>query len=224
MLKSSILAIAGAVAIGMYAARSAEAVDFSFIGNFSTDDEVQLFDFTADGTSNVTLRSYSYAGGINAEGVLIEPGGFDPILALFDDAGTLIHFQDDAAHDGFVVPSDPVTGSAYDVLFESILGPGNYTVAISQYYNFPIGPNLSNGFTEEGSGNFTSERFCGVPGGSFLDVNCNQRTNAWAFDIAGVEQASPNYSRIPEPSLSILSFLVIGTIAARGALKKRQVD
>jgi hypothetical protein len=58
---------------------SASAANFSFIGNLSNDDAVQEFTFEVEGTAReVTLRTWSYAGGTNAQGQAIANGGFDP--------------------------------------------------------------------------------------------------------------------------------------------------
>src|ERR1051325_2516446 len=71
-------------------------VGASFAGNFVHDDDVQQFNFTVGAASpNVILRAWSYAGGVNAAGQVIQRGGFDTILALFNSAGTLIGQNDD---------------------------------------------------------------------------------------------------------------------------------
>lgn len=62
---------------------------FSFNGNFTADDNVQLFNLSVGATSNVEFRTWSYAGGTNAAGQVIPEGGFDPILALFGSTGAL---------------------------------------------------------------------------------------------------------------------------------------
>jgi hypothetical protein len=87
--------------------------NFSFVGTLQTANEVLFFDFSVTSPSDVTLRSYSYAGGTNAQGQTIQSGGFDPILALFDAAGALIGQNDDG--DNGNVPIDPLTGVAFDV-------------------------------------------------------------------------------------------------------------
>ena len=75
---------------------SANATDFSFAGNFKHRNEVQELNFTVAGTAKeVVLRTWSFAGGTNAEGAVIEHGGFDPMVTLFDASGIRIGFSDD---------------------------------------------------------------------------------------------------------------------------------
>jgi hypothetical protein len=78
-------------------------MNFSFTGTFGADDDVQLFSFTTDGSSTVTLRSYSYAGGTQADGNVMSHGGFDPGMTLFDATGLRIGKDDDNDDDGEVV-------------------------------------------------------------------------------------------------------------------------
>jgi hypothetical protein len=116
-----------------FACSAANAANFSFIGSLSSPSEVQLFSFNIGSESAVTLRTLSFAGGLNAEGTLIAGGGFDPILTLFDSTGLLIAENDD--------------GDSLDpFLFLPSLAPGFYQVAVAVFANFATGPNLSNGF------------------------------------------------------------------------------
>src|SRR3954471_24963652 len=78
-------------ASGAYAA----PVNFSFTGMFSRDDDVQFFSLVVCAPSTVTLRSYSYAGGSQANGNVVLAGGFDPVVTVFNSAGQLIAEQDD---------------------------------------------------------------------------------------------------------------------------------
>jgi len=187
-------------------ATAAQASNFSFTGNFTQDDNVQLFNFSVGASSTVTLRAYSYAGGTNAAGQVIARGGFDTILALFDSTGLLVGQNDDG---GSNVPADPVTGAHYDTYLQLVLGTGNYTVAIMEYNNFANGPNLANGFVQQGNGNFTASFGC--PGAtSFADVTGSapgcQRDSHWAFDILNVGDATEVPS-VPEPT----SLVLLGT-------------
>lgn len=183
----------------------ASAANFSFQGSFTADDNVQLFNFTVGSTSTVTLQTWSYAGGVDAQGVTIPSGGFDPILALFDSNGVEINQNDDG--DGSV-PADPTTGEHYDTYLQSTLAPGTYTVSVMEYDNFANGPNLSNGFERTGQGDFTVG-FGGCTASAFCDVTGAARTANWEFDILNVNAASTPggpTSGVPEPS----SLLLIG--------------
>src|SRR4051794_23762944 len=94
----------------------ARAANFSFTGNFMNDDEVQIFNFSILDPADVTLRTLSYGGGTSANGNVITPGGFDPIITLFDDAGNFITDNDDDDDDNVIDAAlpDPVTGEAFD--------------------------------------------------------------------------------------------------------------
>jgi hypothetical protein len=195
------IAVLGAAALGAFlAAAPAQAANFSFRGNFTQDDNVQLFNFTVGAPSTVTLRTYSYAGGTQADGTVVARGGFDPILSLFNSAGSQINSNDDG---GSLVPADSVTGRTYDTFLQSILGVGNYTVAVSQYDN-RAGSNLSDAFSRAGQGNFTPALAGAIcTANKFCDVSSiaagNARTGAWAFDVLNVDQAST--PAIPTPAL-----------------------
>ena len=158
----------------------------SFQSQLTRDDQVQLFTFSLDAFSLVSVRTWSYAGGVNANGVPIARGGFDPVLSLFHGSGLLLARDDDNDFGlGYVLP-DRVTGNAWDAYLEIELDPGSYTVAISQYDNVALGPSLSDGFARAGEGNFT--------GGPFLDREGNPRSGRFALDI----------TVIPEPGTGVL--------------------
>jgi hypothetical protein len=176
---------------------SALAANFSFSGNLAGDNDVQLFSFTLAAPSDVTLRTWSYAGGTNAAGDLIAAGGFDPIVSLFDGAGSPAILID-ANDDGFGVPVDPGTGNAYDSLLERfMLLAGTYTVALSQSNNFANGPTLGDGFLGAGNSNFDG------------------RTSAWALDILGADSAG-----LPLPGTLALTML---GLAAAGVTRRRLI-
>lgn len=163
---------------------TASAANFSFIGNLSQGNAVQEFNFQVEGAAReVTLRTWSYAGGTNAQGTVIERGGFDPIVSLYNSStGALISYNDDS---GLVV--DPVSGLPYDSLLAANLSAANYTATVTQFSSFPVGSFLTDGFQG------TSESF-------------GSRTSQWALDILKVEDATLGASYvsavtppIPEP-------------------------
>lgn len=193
------------LSIGM-AAVSAQAspVNFSFEGSFNKDNDVQLFTFTANGSSTVRLISYSYGGGLLANGHAVAAGGFDPILAVFNASGLLVGQNDDAVSStpgscggGVVTPSG---GREWDTCFELALAAGQYTVSVMQYDNFANGPWLSSGFRFDADPNFR--------GGNF-----NGRDAHWAFDILNVESAGQQ--GVPEPGSLALAGLGLGMLALR---------
>lgn len=192
-----------ATALTLSVAGAAQALDFSFRGTFAKDNDVQLFNFTVGGSSEVTLKTLSYAGGTQADGTVVARGGFDPILSLFDGSGNFITRNDDG---GSQVPADAITGLRYDTFLQQLLNPGIYTVAVSQYNNFARGNNLSDGFIHDSEPNFA---------GGF-----NSRTNAWAFDVLNVDQATvPNPTPVPTPAL-LPGLVGLGL----GVLRKRKAE
>lgn len=199
-----------AVATALVAAAPAVATpppppltNFSFAGTLPNANSVKFFDFTVASTSTVTLRSWSYAGGVNAAGTSITSGGFDPMLTLFAmPSGAYVYDQDDADDDGEIVPVDLSTGNAYDVLLPILLGPGDYRVALTAYDNAAEG-DLADGFS--GDGDFDG------------------RTNAFAFDILNVSSVTDvPVAAVPEPAswaMLIAGFGLIGaTLRRRRAL------
>lgn len=194
---------------------SALAVDFSFTGSFTHDDDVRLFNFALTAPASVTLRTFGYAGGVTASGQVIPAGGFDPILTLFDaSTGDWIDESDDAR--GFV-PADPTTGDAYDALLQRFLPSGAYVLALSQYDNFAASLNLADGFIRTGEPTFTGED-AGIPGGMFLstspDGSLNQRSSSWAVGIT----VPDNGSTVLLLGLALGGMLVVKHLpAVRGA-------
>lgn len=220
-MRRALAILAAACALGL--AAPAAAADFSFTGTFNQDDDVQLFNFTVGASSDITLRTWSYAGGVNAAGQTIARGGFDPILALFDSAGGIVGQNDDG---GCSRVATDISGQCWDTFFTATLAAGAYTVSVMQFNNIAIGPNLSNGFLRAGQGNFTPTfPFCTAASQpAFEDISgtaaCG-RTNAWAFDILNVEQAAiSGGGAIPEPST--WAMLLAGFGAVGYALRRRK--
>lgn len=205
-MRRTILAVSAAIALLMGGA-PASAANFSFTGNFGTDDAVQLFNFNVDSVSTVTLRTLSYAGGTNAAGETIARGGFDPVLSLFDASGALLGVGDDGGYG--VVATDALTSSAWDGFLTALLAPGAYTVALTQYDNYSFG-NLADGFWRVGEGNFTVYIGCPTSGPAFNDASGEEgcaRTDHWAVDILNVTSAVA----VPEPaSLSLFGLGLAG--------------
>lgn len=185
---------------------SAHAANFSFAGEFQYDNDVQLFSFTVGSASEVSLRSWSYAGGVNAAGQTISRGGFDPILTLFDANGVRIGQQDDGGCS--LVAADSVTRQCFDTFFTVALAAGSYTASIQQFDNFSRG-SLEAGFIYDGVENRQFRN-------GFVDIQNDKRNGSWAFDVLNVNEAALPPSDVPEPtSIALLSAALFGMAAVR---------
>jgi len=220
-MKVKNLSVSTGVALALFgAAVSANAVDFSFTGTFVHDNDVALFSFTVGAASpDVILRTWSYAGGVNAAGQTIAEGGFDPILAVFNSAGTFINQNDDG---GGAVPADSVTGAHYDTYLDlGALAAGTYTVSVMQYNNFAHGPTLADGFAHDGAGGLAfTHTLVGQASGLFWDVTDHERNGNWAFDILGVQEATEPGLPDGGTTLGLLGLALSGLAFIRGRLQK----
>ena len=199
----------------------AAADNFSFTGIFTQDDQLELFQFTAPSASLV-VRTWSYAGGTNANGQLIAAGGFDPILSLFNATGGLVSSSPlvDTNNDGAGVATDLTTGNAFDSLLalNSLNAGGTYVLVLSQNDNLPLGGTYGDGFSQSGVGNFTAAEF-GCGGTSpFCDASPAQRNGSWAVDISGVREAiditnGGGGTTVPEPSSMLLLCTALTSLA-----------
>lgn len=195
---------------GLFAAGIAGAANFSFTGAFTTDDQLQVFLFSAP-TVNTLIRTWGYAGGTNAAGDLVPVGGLDPFLSVFDlnatggaltPASLLVASNDNGPQCPTNAPNcvsaDPASGNADDSLLQlSALTPGGvYALVLTEAGNVPNGLTFGAGFSEAGQGNFTVNNGCfnNLP---FCAGFFDQRDGNWAVDITGVGAASQ--AGVPEP-------------------------
>jgi hypothetical protein len=196
------------IAMTASTAASAALSTGPFTGNLDADDNVVLLALDLEASGTYRFESFSYAGGTLSDGTVVARGGFDVVLSLFDADGALLVSNDDGGSLRF----DPDTNKAFDAVIEIGLGAGAYTLAVTQYNNFPFGSLLSEGFTRDGLGNFTpdllSEGECSAT--SFCDVSgvapFNARTSFFAVDVTPV----------PLPPALLLFVPALATLAARG--------
>lgn len=184
----------------------ANAAGVSFTGTFQQDDNVRLFTFNLASSSTVTLETWSYAGGTDAQGTVIPSGGFQPYISLFSGSGTFIN----TSVSGSCPPQnvDLTTGVCGDDLLSQSLAAGNYLVALTEYPNLPAGTTLAAGFSETGQGNFTGG-FCGTTG-AFFDSTCTKRNGNFELDLLGVTSAAS----VPEPAnLCLLGLALLSAVA-----------
>lgn len=124
------------------------------------------FSFGLLSPATVTLRTWSYAGGTNYEGQEIPPGGFDPVVSVFDSDGRLIGADDDGS------PSvNPENEISFDSLLTLELDAANYAAVLTEYPNFSTG---------------TIDEFEGVGTSNITDGSA---TAYWALDILNVDGA-----------------------------------
>ncbi len=212
MTKSQLLKKVGLASLSITAtiltleiSNSAQAATMSFTGTFSADDSLASFDLTlTNSLTNITAQTFSYGGGTQADGNVVLPGGFDPILTLFDSNGNFLADSDDGMGN-----IDPNTGEAFDAFLQfDGLTPGDYTVVVSQFDNFFESFFGSPSFTYQGEPTFTNEGFFpGCSNGQFCDDTGDNRTNEFALDIT----TTTNTQVVPEP------LTILGSITALGA-------
>lgn len=199
------------------AAGTARASIFSFTGTFSTDDQLEIFSFVAGSTSAV-MRTWGFAGGVNAAGSVISDGGFDPVLSLYGPGPALLPSTDllnISTDGGSSVPADPTSFEHFDSFIDTAAVPltliagETYFLVLSENDNLPLGNKFGDGFSEQGAGNFSSNFGC--PSGPFCDLDVENRNGNWAVDITGVTSAvDTSSSSVPEPHTSWLLAGVAG--------------
>jgi hypothetical protein len=173
-----------------------------FQGTFATDDQVALFNITANTAETITIETYSYAGG-TVNSTIIPAGGFAPAAFLFYDQDTVPEVL--YLTNGTCPPmeADPTTGNCDDIYYQGLLQPGTYTLALAVYNNTPVDFSLADGFVEDGNPGFTCAEL-GVAG-SFCDLTTafgDSRTGNYAIAITGADSAV----NLPEPGSVFLLF------------------
>ena len=192
------------------AAASLHAATFSFQGSFTSDDQIQLFDFTISSNTTVTLKGLGYGGGTNSVNAVIPPGGFDTLLTLFQSDGTQVGSFDD---DPGCAHTNLNHGACLDSYFSGPLQFGSYTLALTESGNVSLG-NLSDGFLQQGQGNFTANNCSPSSPQGFCDAFGNENNGNWALDIIAVDSAA-QVPGVPEPgslSLAVLALALLGII------------
>jgi len=169
-----------------------------FQGAFAADDQVAIFNITANTSETITIQTDSYAGG-TVDSTIIPAGGFAPTAFLFDNLGDVLTLTNGTCSQ---VGTDPTTGNCDDLYFQDTLGPGTFTLALAVYNNTPVGNFATDGFVEDGNPGFT----CTEAGtsGSFCDLTTalgTTRTGNYAIAITGADSVTT-----PEPGSMLLLF------------------
>jgi len=151
----------------------------NFAGTFTADDQEQIFQFTVSNPlSTVSVFTTSFAA-----------GGFIPVLSLFSSQTGAFETLDS----GFADNSDAIIQD-WPTVPNAL-----YTVVLTEYDNLPAGLNISDGFTEQGNGNFTSNY---GPPGPFREPFGSQLTGDWAVTFTSLD---PTLTVVPEPGAGLLA-------------------
>jgi hypothetical protein len=188
------------------------AASVLFHGTFTADDQVALFNITANTSETLTIQTDSYAGG-SLNSTTVPAGGFAPTAFLFDNMGDVLPLSNGTCGQ---VGQDPTTGNCDDLYFQDLLTPGIWTLALAVYDNTPAGTSVADGFVQDGNPGFTCQET--GTSGSFCDVTDllgPSRTGNYAIAITGADSVTP--SGVPEPGSMLL--LIGGAVA--GLLKRR---
>lgn len=173
------------------------ASNFSFTGNFNQDNDVQFFNFfVAADSTDTFVETFSLNGGVNVVGDLIAGSGFDPYLAIFNQA--------DGA---FITDSNgKFTGDEAVIANFGTLLAGNYILALTQFDNVAAGLNLADGFADD----LNLASFGNTP----FTTNGGGGSGHWAVDIRNVDAAASIPSQVPTPGSALLAALGLGCIMA----------
>jgi len=178
----------------------------NFTGTFTQDDQIQLFLYSVQVGGPVTVFTTSYDGTAS--------GGFSPILSVFQADGTYVNGN--AGYSGDTNASVTWVSDANE----------DYIVALTEWDNspllFPTGT-LSDGFTEQGNGDFTAVPpfSAGGPGGFYTGPGGTQTTGNWAVTFSADDGLGLQASTVPEPGTSILLVGGLALMLGSKSLRKR---
>jgi hypothetical protein len=205
--RSQGLATAAILGILAVACPRVWASTITFSGSFSQDDNVQLFNITQTTPNDLTIYTSSYA-----------VGGFTPVLSLFDGSGNFITSDNGSQNSGcnaLLSPDTTNTSACWDAFIVFPGAPGSsFILALTEDDNTFGGSVLTDGFSEDGNGDFTGVN-SGF-GGSFRLADGTQRTADWTVNIlsADPQLEASQESSVPEPASGLLLFNGVAFLTA----------
>jgi hypothetical protein len=201
----------------------------SYTGTLTGSTDVFETTFTLAFSATITLQTWGFGGGVNAQGATILPGGTDPFLAIFSGTGpsatilsdafsnpfgTSIDFGNYGSFEGCPPAGAPLIGGSAqcgDITMPlPTLAAGTYTVALSDGDYVPNAV-FDNGTLGEGFADFTGGIFCNL---EINGVACPNTSGAYALDIDGLPAAV-----VPEPAA--MPLFVSGFLFLAAGLKRR---
>jgi hypothetical protein len=115
-----------------------------FQGTFAADNQVTLFNITANTAEIITIQTDRYADG-TLDSTPVSAGGFAPTAYLFDNSGDVLTLTDGTC---FQVGLDATTGNCDDLSYQNLLQPGTFTLSLAVLDNSPVGLFVTDGFVQ----------------------------------------------------------------------------
>jgi len=189
-----------ALAIGLALAPAGSAATLSFVGNLdpNNSNDAYYIQFAAVTPVTVLLQSYGYGGtsatatGMNGAGQVINSGGFDTYLSLFDGIGPTATFRD-YNDDGLCPPAATDQGNCYDSRLAALSLPvGVYTFVLTAAGNMSFAQNYGTGTLGDG--------FIGLAAPDYYDPGTGMdRTPNFALDLT-YSEGQIDVIPTPEPA------------------------
>lgn len=194
----------GAVTIVLATPGFARAETVSYTGTLPSPQDVLETTVNVNAGDVLTLQTYGFGGGVNADGTTIAAGGFDAFVGVFSGTGDGAVFVNGTSDvlTNYTLGCPPagtaaigsVPGQCGDVTLQlNGLSAGMYTVLLSDGAYLPAAVFESGGTLGDG--------FFDLTGGAFqtcVDANnCNDDTGNWALDVT---TASGSPAVTPEPA------------------------
>ena len=209
ILKASRRASAVAVACLLFAGM-ATATPVTYQGTFSADDEHVSVQINLAGSGTLTAITSSWA-----------LGGFAPVLTLFGAPGGYQQSIGSAMTCGAGSGRpDMAIGFCWDATLSTALRAGNYLLVLTQDDNLANGDTLADGFSQDGTPNYTSLNYLGVPNGPLcINADASQRSCNYAMTV---DVALDQSGTVPEPgSLALFGLAGLALLRARRVRRSR---
>lgn len=176
-------------------------------GVFARDDDVFTTVIHVETLSRLSAETFSYAGGRAASGSDVQGGGFIPVLSLFSSTGDVLQMAEGGSFAcGSGRREDATSGFCWDAHFSTQIGPGDYTLVLTQDGNLPAGALLGDGFTQQGQAGYTGELYAGDAALRFVSPDGFPRSGHWFVQVL-----TTSVSSVPESST--LAMLVCGLLS-----------